>query len=178
MTLIEKINLGVEKFLSEQGTLSEIRLELGLSSTKDISNRLIELGYPMYNGAKASSIKATKLAIEEYKNTSEPSLKVIAEKYKISKGALSRQLKKLGIEVVNHQNKTKFNENIFDLIDTEEKAYWLGFIYADGYVSSSNNQFELSLQGSDVEHLNKFNKFMECSANNKVKLGSVKTNGK
>ena len=27
------------------------------------------------------------------------------------------------------------NEKFFDLIDDEHKAYWLGFIYADGYVS-------------------------------------------
>jgi len=27
------------------------------------------------------------------------------------------------------------NENIFETIDTKEKAYWLGFIYADGNIS-------------------------------------------
>lgn len=30
----------------------------------------------------------------------------------------------------------KFNERIFEIIDTKEKAYWLGFIYADGNVST------------------------------------------
>ena len=33
--------------------------------------------------------------------------------------------------------KGEYNKNVFDTIDTEEKAYWLGFIYADGYLNSS-----------------------------------------
>ena len=69
-------------------------------------------------------------------------------------------LQENGIEVINYQNLTKFNENVFDSIDTEEKAYWLGFIFADGYISLKGNSFELSLKGSDSEHLDKFNKFM------------------
>lgn len=54
MTTEEKINLAVEKFLNEEGTLSEIRCSFKLSSTKPISDKLEELGYHMYPGAKAS----------------------------------------------------------------------------------------------------------------------------
>ena len=59
-----------------------------------------------------------------------------------------------------------YNENVFDQIDTEEKAYWLGFIYADGYISSdplngkSHYQFEITLSAKDREHLEKFAKFI------------------
>lgn len=35
-------------------------------------------------------------------------------------------------------------KNIFHTIDTEEKAYWLGFLCADGYVSK-NSQIEVGL---------------------------------
>lgn len=52
------------------------------------------------------------------------------------------------------------DENFFEIIDTEEKAYWLGFMYADGYVSQRKNQVsfvvELCLQGEDLQHLYKF----------------------
>lgn len=49
----------------------------------------------------------------------------------------------------------------FKFIDTESKAYWLGFIYADGWISVNSNtnsgQLGIQLQRSDVNHLKKFN---------------------
>lgn len=76
----------------------------------------------------------------------------------------------MGITIVNKQNMCKFNEHIFDNIDTEEKAYWLGFIFADGYISSLNakykNVFELSLSIKDLNHIKKFNSFMEYNGEN------------
>lgn len=49
-------------------------------------------------------------------------------------------------------------EDYFDIIDTEEKAYWLGFIYADGYIVYSNNEVSIELTKSDEKHLLKFKK--------------------
>jgi len=46
--------------------------------------------------------------------------------------------------------------NFFSKIDNEEKAYWLGFLYADGCVHSHNNGISLVLQKKDVEHLYKY----------------------
>ena len=36
---------------------------------------------------------------------------------------LSKKLKEKGIDIINYHNKAKFNEHVFDSIDTEEKAY-------------------------------------------------------
>lgn len=102
------------------------------------------------------------------------SLTKMEQKYGISRQTLSRRFKKLGIDIVNKQNELKFDNTVFDSIDNEEKAYWLGFIFADGYISSTNNTFEISLKGSDKEHLDKFNKFMKHKDRNHVKLGKVK----
>ena len=84
----------------------------------------------------------------------------MAKEYNTTIQTLSKKLKERGVEIINRQNTTKFNENVFDVIDSEEKAYWLGFIFADGYISSRDYGFEISLSIIDVEHLIKFNKFM------------------
>ena len=111
------------------------------------------------------------------------SVNKISKKYHTSSKRVVKDLKSNGIDVENFHNKSKFNENIFDSIDTEEKAYWLGFIYADGYIANVENKknikyaFELSLCGKDIDHLYKFNSFMQYKGNN-VKLGKVKCNGK
>lgn len=96
------------------------------------------------------------------------SLTEMGKREKVDRRTLAKHFKELGIEIVNKQNCSKFNEHIFDQIDSEEKAYWLGFIFADGYISSSPlregvksiYQFEISLGIKDIEHLNKFKKFI------------------
>lgn len=49
---------------------------------------------------------------------------------------------------------------IFETIDTEEKAYWLGFLYADGSVGSTDNRIELGLAEKDAGHIEKFRDFI------------------
>lgn len=50
----------------------------------------------------------------------------------------------------------------FDVIDTEEKAYWLGFLTADGWINKSEKTNAgvtgIELQYGDIGHLKKFNK--------------------
>lgn len=60
-----------------------------------------------------------------------------------------------------------FNFNIFSNIDTEEKAYWLGFLYADGSVAVETNNIELCLQLSDAKHIEKYRDFLSA----KQKIG-------
>jgi acylphosphatase len=50
------------------------------------------------------------------------------------------------------------NHSYFDTIDSEDKAYWLGFITADGCVNEKGSSLTVSvvLKGSDYEHLQKF----------------------
>ena len=56
--------------------------------------------------------------------------------------------------------------NNFEKIDTEEKAYWLGFLCADGSVSSAEDRIELSLAEQDFHHIEKFKNFI--GINNKI----------
>lgn len=55
-------------------------------------------------------------------------------------------------------NKRFCDVDYFKEIDNEEKAYWLGFLYADGCVDKTHKQTILCLCNKDEEHLNLFNK--------------------
>lgn len=66
-------------------------------------------------------------------------------------------------------NKRPFpNKDIFEVIDTEEKAYWLGFLYADGSVGSTEHKIELGLKIEDIGHVQKFKDFV--GLNNKISI--------
>ncbi len=58
------------------------------------------------------------------------------------------------------------NENYFENIDTEEKAYWLGFLYADGYVRMKyerSGELKLKLAIKDKEHIELFKKCLDST---------------
>ena len=87
----------------------------------------------------------------------------------ISKDKVYYYLKKNNISRrSNSINSKKFfsDEYFFENIDSEEKAYWLGFIYADGFIISSRDAFGLSLSVKDESHIEKFLKSIK--SNNKI----------
>ena len=50
--------------------------------------------------------------------------------------------------------KYSLNEDYFKKIDTETKAYWLGFLYADGQISAdSRYSLRLALSKKDYNHI-------------------------
>lgn len=63
-----------------------------------------------------------------------------------------------------NRNDMNYASTVFQTIDTEEKAYWLGFLYADGSVSSNGNCISLSLQEDDLEHIQQFRSFLHLDA--------------
>lgn len=79
----------------------------------------------------------------------------IAKKHGVSRNTIYTLLKKYGID---HQ-KLKFNHDFFENIDNEEKAYWLGFIMADGCVSLTQQpKVTIKLHKKDREHLEKWHR--------------------
>lgn len=62
---------------------------------------------------------------------------------------------------------TGWDRDIFKEIDTPEKAYWIGFIMADGCIHIQNMEtmrghFSIDIGGNDVKHLYKFSHFVEA----------------
>lgn len=82
------------------------------------------------------------------------SLISISKKLGISRDSLTRMVKEIYGEDFNLKRKFYLNEDYFKVIDSNEKAYWLGFLAADGYINK--NELVLELQESDIEHLIKF----------------------
>jgi DNA-binding transcriptional regulator WhiA len=85
-------------------------------------------------------------------------LNAIALEFNISRKILTRWVKQSGYNIYP-KKQLDYNASLFKIINSEEKAYWLGFIYADGYVSDKDH-FELSLGLKDISHLQKLGKFL------------------
>ncbi len=85
------------------------------------------------------------------------SAKQIGFKYSIDKRRVQKWAKEKGtLRNKNDANRIHhFNQYYFDEIDTPNKAYWLGFFYADAYNSDLNDTFKITLNGKDIGHLNK-----------------------
>ena len=101
-------------------------------------------------------------ALDFYKDNN-ITVKNCSIKFNIDRHILSNYFKSKGIKI-NPNGKQNINSNIFNTIDTEEKAYWLGFLYADGNVLD-NNTISLELSTVDKEHLIKFNSFLNLLEN-------------
>ena len=78
----------------------------------------------------------------------------------------------------NRINNKKYscNEDYFENINTSEKAYWLGFLYADGFVSKNEKFYNrgslgISLAIEDKEHLETLNK--DLNSNYPINIYSV-----
>ena len=71
------------------------------------------------------------------------SLHELEKKYHHTRSNLSKWLETIGIKTTkgNHYRKYFHQEDFFETIDTEEKAYWLGFMFADGYIINNENKY-------------------------------------
>jgi len=104
------------------------------------------------------------------------SLTKLAEKYQLCRRKLSRHLQYLGVHINIDGQKYGHNEIFFDVINTEEKAYWLGFWYADGYITPDSTVVELTLAEKDLVHLEKFRDII--STKHLISRKEVKLKGK
>jgi len=87
------------------------------------------------------------------------SLKSVAGQYKIGARALWGLFNRRGWACrprgYNIIRTYAVNEDFFNTINTEEKAYWLGFIMADGCIADKERVLKLNLAIKDKSHLEK-----------------------
>ena len=93
------------------------------------------------------------------------SMATIGKDYKVCKSTISRVLKENNVPLrkTNHTYKADYDK--FEIIDSCEKAYWLGFLAADGcnYWRETNATILINIHQKDRVHLEKFKVFMDSN---------------
>lgn len=105
------------------------------------------------------------IPIEEYENiinlyNSGLSQAKVGEIYNVGHYIIGKILRKCGVAVRDDSHKSRkytINENYFDEIDTQNKAYLLGLLYSDGCNYPPQHRVKLELQERDKDILNKIN---------------------
>lgn len=98
------------------------------------------------------------------------STRELGEKHNVSKQVINRVLKENNIEL-NHTNRKYYGDyDKFENIDSPEKAYWLGFLAADGcnYSRQANASIIINIHQKDISHLQKFKQFIGTNAEIKI----------
>lgn len=122
---------------------------------------------PLKTGQRANYSYRQKLKIAKEYNSGLFNTKSLGIKYNLTHRTISRYIKECGFKLRNNsrcQQKYSINENYFDIIDVEDKAYFLGLLYADGCVSKDGSII-LSLEEKDLEIIKKFKKQLKYQGN-------------
>lgn len=104
------------------------------------------------------------------------SMNKIAQKLNISDSTVKKFLIEENIEIRKNNLSYSVKEGLFKTIKTEEDAYWLGLLYADGNVSSKGYSVELDLKEEDKYLVQKFNDY--CGVTKPLKKHIIKKNNK
>lgn len=172
---LNKHNIDIKKVNGTSKLKSALQM-LSIKSVEEVTKEfeISEEVLRIYNSGLSKTEFKTKvidMAVDEYINTQiyDRSITKISLKYGINKKTLTKYLKERNIPIISNRNKTNFNETFFDVIDTEEKAYWLGFMYADGYIAASDNAVGLDISLKDIDHLKKYNKALSYTKGLNIK---------
>lgn len=114
------------------------------------------------SGTIAWSEDQMKYIVSEYKKGK--TLSALGREFGVSYSTIRNLLKRKGIKTEGNKHNFPRDEFYFKNIDSKEKAYWLGFLYADGCVHSNSNEISITLK--DRDHLEKFRKAIK--SNNKI----------
>lgn len=105
---------------------------------------------------RAEELKEKIINLYFHQNKTQPE---IAKELKTGYKTISKALKLANLEPkkrtdISHK-KYQYDQNFFKKIDTEEKAYFLGFLYADGSLNKERYSISMTLHHKDKEIINK-----------------------
>lgn len=110
---------------------ANIQIRQGINSSFFLSNEELEKCVNLYNEGQ--------------------SLKSICKERHHDLTTLSKLFKERNITIRDNSyyKSCEVNETYFDKIDSEEKAYFLGLLFADGYTNENNSKVQISLKIED-----------------------------
>lgn len=115
-----------------------------------------------HNGNYYALDETEEKAIEHYLSDESVTFSDIRKTFGYKNSTFKNKLKVVG-ENSERRYKVDFNRQLFKVIDSEESAYWLGFILADGYLHEERGALTIKLGAIDKTHLEKFCDFAGCS---------------
>ena len=164
----EQKNQIVDWYIKDGFSISYIAKKLLKCRSNSVSNILKEKNIKIRNNSagRVININDEKDIIYLY-TVKRYTQKQIAEKFNCSTFVVHGVLIRNGIEIIN-QPRININqdETYFDIIDTEHKAYWLGFIFADGNIYK--NQLSIEINEKDILLLEQFKK--DLKLNSKISI--------
>lgn len=146
-------------------SLSDSSKELGFSVSA-FSLQLKKAGIKFLNIKYFDLSKLSEKDIQDIVNKFNSGITVatLVDEYGYNKDIIAKIINNNG----GNTTKPSFDIHVFDKIDTEERAYWLGFLYADGNIAEKTNSISIDLQMLDILHLEKFKKFL--NSNNSIRI--------
>ncbi len=110
----------------------------------------------------------------------------IAKILNVSESCIRENMKTLNIETddkISRKRLYHYKHDYFSSIDSQDKAYWIGFIHADGFIRNTKNKYNSSekylsfqLARKDKSHLQKFIDAIQSDI--PIKDGQTNLNGK
>ena len=153
--------------LHNKGLLNKEIAELFHVSNSTIARVIQKSGLPSRHPRLTSERKnKIKQCYEEYQNIDK-----VCEIMNCGSDTVRSIIKEFNLcmpTVSEIRRKYHVEDDYFNLIDTEVKAYALGLYFSDGSVSKLSNQFTISLQKDDKEILDRLN--AEFGGNRKLTL--------
>lgn len=143
-----------KKYKFDRASFSRYMKNNGYDKKKCSANRPIE----KYEQAK------------NYYLNNDISIKSLCEKFNISRKSFSLYLKANNVDIKIKSDNVKRTVDItfFEKIDTENKAYWLGFLFADGCITyneiDGNYKIALELSSIDENHICKLKNDIKSDA--------------
>lgn len=114
--------------------------------------------------------RKSRFLLEDFENWKQlylqgQSTKQIGALYSVDGGTVYDRLKQMGVMFRSPSESKRLytlNHEAFVSIATEETAYWLGFLYADGCVMEKEQTVQLVLKEEDQAHIKAFRDFLSA----------------